>query len=742
VRKLRTRSMPPGGRPRPDDATYDGLASWLETEIDRAAAANPNPGRTETLHRLNRIEYHNAIRDLLAIDVDIAALLPQDDTFESGFDNNAAGLSISPTQLDQYLSAAKKISRLAIGIPPLHPVIDTYRVHLNLLQDDRMGEAVPLTSRGGIGVRHYFPVDGEYNVKVKLQENYNGYLRGMGAKQLLDVRLDGVLIKRFGIGGEAKGRPGPLSFGGNIHGDTDWEQYMLTADAGLEVRFPVKAGPQLLSVSFVGGPAEDEGVLQPRQSSFALAVNEMYDGKAAVDSVAIAGPYSVDGPGETPSRRAILICQPARALDEEACAKNVLSTLARRAYRGPVTDQQLQTLLGFYKAGRGDGNFDSGIQLALERLLVDPAFLVRVERDPSNVAPGSIYQLSDLELASRLSFFLWSSIPDDQLIGAAVQGKLTRDPIELERQVRRMLADGRSASLVDNFAAQWLNLRLLDGVLPDPHLFPEFDENLRQSFRKETELFIESTLREDRGVSDLLNANYTFVNERLAKHYQIPNIYGERFRRVTFPPDDPRGGLLGQGALLTVTSYPTRTSVVLRGKWLLENIFGTVPPEPPPNVPALPEPGEGGEGHTLRQLMETHRKNPVCASCHVQMDPLGFALESFDAVGTWRASDAGQPLDVSGVLPSGAHFEGPAGLRSLLIGQRMLFINTFTEKLLAYSLGRGLEFYDHPTVRKIIRESASSNYRWSAIILGIVRSAPFQMRRSLAPESTAVLATP
>jgi mono/diheme cytochrome c family protein len=738
LRKLRTRAMPPGGRPRPDEATYDAVASWLETELDKAAAQNPQPGRTETVHRLNRVEYRNAIRDLLALEVDIESLLPPDNTFESGFDNNAAGLSITPAQLDQYLSAAKKISRLAVGIAPVSPVVSVYPVHINLMQEDRMGEDLPFVSRGGIGVRHYFPVDGEYTVKIELQENYNGYLRGMGTKQQLDVRLDGELIKRFSVGGEAPGRAGPLSYGGNIFGDSDWERYMLNADEGLAVKFPSKAGPHVLSVSFIGSPAEDEGVLQPRQFSFALAVNERYDGRAAVDNVAIGGPYTVVGPGDTPSRRAILRCEPVRGANEDACARRILSALARRAYRRPPTEPQMQTLFDFYKDGRRTGTFDDGVQLALARLLVDPAFLVRVERDPSNVAPGSNYQLTDLELASRLSFFLWSSIPDDQLLDAAIQGKLTKDPAELERQVRRLVADPRSSSLVDSFAAQWLNLRLLEGVLPDPHLFPDFDENLRQSLRRETELFIESTLREDRSVTQLLSANYTYLNERLARHYGIPGVYGGRFRRVTFDAKDPRGGLLGQGAVHAVTSYPTRTSVVLRGKWLLENVFGTVPPEPPPDVPSLPERGEGGEAHTLRELMESHRKSPVCAACHTQMDPLGFALESFDAIGRFRTSDAGQPLDVSGVLPSGVRFEGPAGLRAMLVSsQRALFIQTFTEKLLTYSLGRGLESYDQPTVRQIIRNSASSDYRWSSIILGIVKSTPFRMRRSLPAETAA-----
>ena len=740
IRRLRTESMPPAGRPRPDRPTYTSLASWLESEIDRQTAAAPNPGRPAAFHRLNRAEYRNAIRDLLAIDVDIDALLPPDDTLEGGFDNNAAVLTTSRTQLERYLSAAKRISRLAIGIPPARPGYDTYRVHLNLMQNGRMGDDVPLASRGGIGVRHYFPVDGEYNVKIELQENYNGYVRGMGTPQQLDVRLDGVLIKRFTVGG-AKGSAGAVTFGGEVFGDAEWEYYLTNADEALDVRFSAKAGPRLISVTFVRGTVAEEGVIQPRQTGIALAANEYYDGDAAVDSVSIGGPYSVAGRGDTPSRRAILVCKPERTSDEEPCARKVLSQLARRAYRRPATEADVQTLLQFYRVGRREGSFDAGIEFALERLLTDPDFLVRIEQDPPRVAPGSIYQIPDLELASRLSFFLWSSIPDAELLDSAGRGRLTKDPGELERQTRRMLADPRAKSLITDFAAQWLNLRILDGVLPDPRLFADFDENLRQSFRKETELFLESTLREDRSVVDLLSANYTFLNERLARHYGIPGVYGERFRRVTFDADSPRGGLLGHGSLLTVTSYATRTSVVLRGKWLLGNIFGTVPPEPPPDVPALPEPGTGPEPRTLRELMETHRRNPACASCHMQMDPLGFALESFDAVGRSRSSAAGQPLDISAVLPSGERFEGPAGLRQFLVTHRNLFINTITEKLLSYSLGRGLQHYDQPTVRQIIRDSASTDYRWSSIIIGVVKSTPFRMRRAQEPAPAGAVAS-
>jgi mono/diheme cytochrome c family protein len=731
IRKLRTQTMPPGGRPRPDDATYDELATWLETNIDRAAAANPDPGRTEAFHRLNRAEYQNAVRDLLDIDVNVAALLPADNTYENGFDNNAAALSITPSQIERYLSAAGRIGRLAVGIAPRGPGVETYRVPLNLLQDDRMSEDLPFGSRGGVAIHHYFPTDGEYSLKIVLQKSYNDYVRGMGTRQTIDVRVDGAIVKKFPIGGEAKGKAPPASFAGNIYGDPEWERYVLTADAGLDVRFPAKAGPRVVSVSFERAGFEPEGIVQPQQSGFELAADERYDGHAAIDTVAIGGPYSSSGPGDTPSRRRIFVCQPTDASREDACAAKILANLARRAYRRPSTPADVDTLMAFYNKGRAAaGDFNAGVELALERLLIDPDFLTRVERDPAGVADGAVYHLTEIELASRLSFFLWNSIPDDELLGAAARGELQK-AATLDRQVRRMLADPRSRVLVTNFASQWLNLRNLDGALPDPDRYPNFDENLRDALQQETELFVESTIREGRSVVDLVGADYTFVNERLAKHYGIPNIYGNRFQRVTFPPGAQRGGLLGQGSILTLSSYPTRTSPVLRGKWVLQNIFGTIPPEPPPNIPALPEPGEGGRSRSVRALLEAHRKNPSCAACHAAMDPLGFALENFDAVGAWRSTtEAGEPLDVSGVMPNGQHFEGPAGLRALLLSRREQFVTTLTEKLLAYGLGRALEYYDRPTVRQIVTDAARDDYRWSAIITGIVHSAPFEMRRA------------
>ena len=735
VAKLRTRAMPPAGRPRPDLAIYERLSGWLEAEIDRVAMVNPDPGRTEAVHRLNRVEYRNAVKDLLAIDVDVDGLLPADDFDEYGFDNNADVLTISSSLMERYLSAARKIGRLALGETPLGPATDTYKVPILLLQDDRMSEDLPFGSRGGIGIRHYFPVDGEYDLEIRLHRNYVNYVRGMGSRHELQVRLDGVLVRSFTFGGEEpEVVQAPASYGGNQFGDPEWEEYMLFADANLRVRFRAEAGPRVVAVSFVRKFTEPEGVLQPRQSVFAVAVNEMRDGDAAVEHVVIGGPYASDGPGDTPSRRAIFSCQPSSTsrADEETCARAILESLARRAYRRPVGRGDLATLMEFFRSGRDDGSFDSGIQLALERLLISPDFLFRVARDPIDIAPATTYELSDLDLASRLSFFLWSTGPDDELLDLAEQGRL-RDVAVLEGQARRMLADPRADELVRNFSGQWLYLRNLRSVVPDAIAFPEFDENLREAFREETERFVASLLREDRSVLDLLGADYTFVNERLAAHYGIENVYGSHFRRVTLDDDlaERRGGIFGHGSVLTVTSYPNRTSPVLRGKWMLTNILGTPPPPPPADVPDLPDRGEDGQAATVRARLERHRESPACSVCHAPMDPLGLALENYDAVGRWRMTgEAGLPIDASGQLPDGTAFHGPTGLRSLLLERHHQFVATLTEKLLAYALGRGPEHFDRPTIRTITRNASSNNYRWSSIIVGIVKSTPFRMRRS------------
>ena len=731
VRKLRGGVMPPVGRPRPDEPTRNAFVAWLETELDRAAAARPYPGRS-VIHRLNRAEYTNVVRDLLALELDARSLLPADATDQHGFDNNAAVLTVSPMLLERYMSAARRVSRLAVGDPTVGPgfASETYEIPKTLVQDDRMSEDLPFGSRGGVAIRHHFPLDGEYVIKLRLRRQLYSYIIGMGRRHDLEIRLDGRRIKLF-RGGEAPGTPAADTFIGRTAGDPEWEEYMQSADAGMEVRVPVKAGTRVVGVSFINKFFEPDGVLMPRQNGFGLSVNQLYDGNAALGSLAITGPYTATGPGDTPSRRKIFLCRPVDRADEEPCATKILSTLARRAYRRPVTTEDVQTLLSFYQAGRSEGEFDLGIQRAVDRLLVDPEFLFRIARDPVDVAPGTTHRLSDLELASRLSFFLWSSIPDEELLGVAEKDRL-HDPAVLEQQVRRMLADSRSKVLVGNFGVQWLQLRGLEAVAPDQDVFPEWDESLREDFRRQTELFLESLLRADRSVVDLLKANHTFVNERLARHYQIPGIYGNHFRRVELPDDDVRAGLFGHGSVLTVSSYPTRTSPVLRGKWVLDNILGIPPPPPPPNVPALQERGETGKPASVRERLEQHRKNPACAVCHSQMDPMGFALENFDAIGRWRArSEAGTLLDTSGVFPDGAGFEGMAQMRGLIVtrfGEE--FVGTVTEKLLAYALGRGIEFYDWPAIRKITREAASSDYRWSALVLGIVKSTPFQMRRA------------
>ena len=735
IAKLRTGAMPPPGRPRPDVATYHAVASRLEADIDRVAAANPNPGRTSTVHRLNRTEYRNAVRDLLAVDIDVTSLLPGDETSDTGFDNNADVLSITTAQLERYLSAARTISRLAVGLPPPGPGFETFDVPLLLLQDDRQSEDLPLGSRGGHAVRYHFPVDGEYLIKVQLRTNWQDYILGMGTPHLLDVRIDGALAKRLTVGGEATGRPAPTTFTIAEPGDPEWERYLHDADDHLEVHVAVEAGPRLVGVSFVRNLWEPEGILKPRQAGEVLSNDESYHGHAAVSSIAIGGPYAIGGPGDTPSRREIFSCRPGPAVDERACATEILSRLARFAYRRPVTADDLATLLRFFESGRGaGGGFDGGIQLALERLLVDPDFLLRIERDPAQVEPGVPYRLSDLDVASRLAFFLWSSVPDAQLLDAAEHGTLT-NPTVLEQQVRRMLADPRARALVDDFATQWLHLRNLDDVLGDPVPFPDFDQNLVEAFRQETTRFLASTLDEDRSVLDLLDADYTFLNERLSRHYGIAGVYGARFRRVTLPDREQRGGLLGHGGLLALTSYPTRTSPVLRGKWLLDTILDAPPPSPPADVPALPARGEGGATRSVRERLERHRRDPVCARCHASIDPPGFALENFDGLGAWRTHDElGNPIDATAAMPNGATVNGLSGLRALLLEQPEQFARTVTGKLLAYALGRGLDFDDRPTVRAIVRDTASSNYRWSALIIGVVRSPAFLMRNAQAAD--------
>jgi mono/diheme cytochrome c family protein len=722
-RKLHDGAMPPAGMPRPDTATSKKLISWLEAELDRSAAAHPNPGRPAP-HRLNRAEYTNAVRDLLAVDIDSRQLLPTDE-LGYGFDNIADVLRISPALLDRYLLAAQKISRLAVATSAIAPSYETFPVSPYLEQKDRMNEDLPFGSRGGTAVHYRFPVDGEYAVRVRLQRTFADEVRGVLEPHHIDVFLDGERIKVFTLGGPQFGRGGSES--------------KVTADGGLEVRFPAKAGTHTVAVTFPKVDGYPEDVKRPDVALTSFAHLVPTGGDPDLSSIQIGGPFNPQGPGDSSSRRAIFRCHPDEKTTEVSCAREIIARLARRAYRQPVKDRQLQMLLAFYETGRRERGFEYGIEMAIQRMLVSPEFLFRIERDPPASAPGMIYHLTDLELASRLSFFLWSSIPDDELLDLAEHDKL-RDPVVLERQVRRMIADPRSDTLVTNFAGQWLWLRNLRGVAPNANDFPYWDDSLREAFQKETELLVRSMVREDRPIPELLDAKYTFLNERLAKHYGIPGVYGSHFRRVTVA-DERRRGLLGQGSILTVTSYDDRTSPTKRGAWLLENILNAPSPPPPPNVPALKDNGENGQFLSMRERMEQHRKNPVCASCHARMDPLGFAMETFDAIGQSRTSEFGKPIDTSGTLPDGAKFQGSVELRAWLISHREDFAEAVTEKLLIYALGRGVEYYDLPIIRKITRETARNDYRWSSVILGIVKSPEFQMRRvPPAPPATSVAA--
>jgi len=708
VRKLRSRYMPPSGLPRPDEKTYDAVVATLEGALDRASAARPNPGRSDAFRRLNRTEYKNAIRDLLALDVDVVSLLPSDET-ALGFDNITVG-ELSPTLLDRYLAAAQKISHLAIGGPVRSPGGETFMVPPDLTQESESDE-LPFGSRGGTAVRYIFPLDAEYEIQVRLTRDRDSHVEGLNDSHQLEIMLDGARVKLF-----------PLQ----SPGKDVLDHYGIDKD--LRVRIPVKAGPHVVAATFIKKTsALLETELQPLQVHFNMDRHPRI--QPAVYTISLLGPYNASGPGDTPSRRRIFVCRPTAPAQEEGCASRILSTLARRAYRRPLTDADIAAPMKFYREARAQSGFDDGIEMALRALLVSPKFLFRMEKDPAGVPPNTPYRLSGLELATRISFFLWSSIPDDELLDVAIKGKLT-EPATLERQVRRMLADPRSESLVTSFADQWLFLRNLNFAIPDPRLFPDFDDNLRQAMRRETELFIESVMREDRNVLDLLRAKYTFVNERLAKHYGIPNVYGSHFRRVEFGAGDVRGGLLSQAGILTVTSYATRTSPVIRGKWILSNLLASPPPPPPPVVPELKPSKVGGKFLTMRDRLAEHRDNPACAGCHRLMDPLGFALENFDAVGRWRTSEGGVPVETSGNLPDGRQFTGVTGLEQALLSRPEVLVSAITEKLATYGLGRGLESYDAPAVRKIVRDSRASDYRFSSLILGVVNSTPFQMRRT------------
>ena len=732
VRKLRGRLMPPAGRPRPARETYDGFASWLEAELDRAAGEAPNPGRP-VFHRLNRVQYGNAVRDLLGVDAGQAASLVPPNASTHGFDNVAAVLGVDPTLIERYLSAARKISALAIGDPRARPAPVTYRAPVDLTQDGHL-DGMPFGTRGGLRVRHHFPVDGEYYIRAKLGRNVHELIRGLNDHHEVEFSLDGERIEAFPIGGLGPGTGERPDYDSHRHGG------YRTAD--FEVRVPVTAGLHEVIVTFprtsaaqledrpptlVGVPLQGPALRQPFVKAY---VHYFEDGLPYITRMDIEGPHDATGPGDTESRRRIFTCQPARAADEPACAAEIAAALARRAWRRPVGEADVAELLRFYEAERGrGGGFEAGIRMVVRALLVSREFLFRVEAEPAGMAPGTPYRIGAHELASRLSFFLWSSIPDDELLARAADGSL-HDPAELERQVRRMLADERSRALVENFAGQWLHLRNLRFAQPHPLSFPNFDDNLRQAMRRETELLFETVLREDRSVAELLTADYTFLNDRLARHYGIPNVNGSHFRRVRLG-DRVRRGLITHGSVLTVTSHPTRTAPVLRGKWILENILGTPPPAPPPDVPDLQEKNAEGRVLSMRERMEQHRANPVCASCHAQMDPLGLSLEPFNAVGEARTrSESNGPIDASGVMPDGTAFDGPAGLRGLLADDAERFVHTLIEKLLTYALGRGLEHYDAPTVRAILREAARDDHAFSSIVLAVARSVPFRMRLS------------
>ena len=797
VRKMRAGVMPPAGRPRPDVSASEGFVSGVETGLDAVAAARPNPGRTQAFHRLNRAEYRNAVRDLLHLDIDVDELLPADDA-SFGFDNIAGVLRFSPTLMERYLVAAKKVSRVAVGTPPPSPNFDVFRLADYLPQDDRF-EELPFGTRGGTLIHYNFPTDGEYTIRAKLARQVGTYDRNIAnfyQPQQLEVNVDGERLAVFTLAASVpreprrRGAPAAVSAQPATPGQAtrqasaDPVQRETTpresqAQSGVSsapgqpapaprpqptgridrsildeewvVRFQAKAGPQEVMVTFINRtPALLETLILPYERPQPTGGHNWGSRRGVyLRSVEISGPFPVSEPAavasasasasvdETPSRRRLFVCRPADPSQEAGCASTILSALARRAYRRPVTDADVAGLLRFYEEGRADGNFESGIEMAVRRLLVSPEFLFRTESDPPNIAPDTDYRVSDLELASRLSFFLWSSIPDDELLDVAVRGTL-HQPAMLEQQVRRMLADPRSNAIVDNFVGQWLFLRNLPALGPDPYKDPDFDERLKSALRRETELFFESIMREDRSVVELLNADYTFLNERLAKHYGIPFVHGDHFRRVTLPESSVRGGLLGHGSILSVTSQPNRTSPVVRGKWILENILGVSPPAPPPNVPELEDPELVATAVAMRERMAAHRANPACASCHRMMDPLGLALENFDQGGRWRIveesfdsrSASFVPIDASGVLPDGTTFDGATGLRTALVTRSDRFVATMTEKLLTYALGRGLEFYDMPAIRAITRDAASNDHRFSSLVLGVVNSMPFQMRRS------------
>ena len=728
VMKLRAGQMPPAGQPRPEPLVLQQFVTSLERALDGVAATSPNPGRV-AVHRLNRLEYISAIEDLLGLVVDPALLPP--DSLGVGFDNNGQILSITPALMNRYLSAATKIVRQALGDPAIPASLAVYKASPHAEQTVRMSEDLPFGTKGGLAIRHYFPLDGEYVLKVRLQRNsFSDTIRGLDDESEIQVSIDHEPVTRFAVGGRYPGFDAAMNTalpeddveGNERHG------YRLTADEHMDLRLAVKAGSRLVSAAFT-----DRKPMVPERVPMApMSIKDRvsYDdaGDPGVDRIEIMGPYASKASPDTLSRRRILVCRPTPNENVAPCARTVLTRLARRAYRRPVGAADMRELMELFGKGNRQSGFEAGVRLALEALLSSPSFLFKVERDPARATPGTAYGVTDLELASRLSFALWKSIPDEELLAAGVQGRL-RDRIVRAQQVRRLLADPKATRWIDDFMEQWLGVRSLQAHEPTPTLFPEFDDNLRDAMMTETKLFFESQIREDRSVVDLLRADYTFLNEQLAQHYGVPGVYGPHFRRVTIA-DSRRQGLLGHGSILTTTSYADRTSVVLRGKWVLSTLLGSPPPPPPNDVPPLEENKSGAPPKSLRERMEQHRKNPVCAACHAMMDPMGFVLENFDATGHWRDDDSGAPIDSIAKTPLGAEVAGPPGLRAHLLGRRDEVIGTLTARLLEYFLGRSLEYYDRPAVRQVIRDAAAADYRWSALVLGIVESVPFQMRRA------------
>ena len=732
ITKLTLRAMPPVGMPiRPTEPEYQAVLAYLSNGLDKLAVANPEPGRP-TIHRLNRTEYTNSVRDLLNIEVNVNALLPPDNV-EAGFDNIAEVLAVSPLLMEQYVMAASKISHLAIGPSNMLPVSDTYTVSEENMQRSQMSDDLPFGSRGGLSVKHYFPMKGEYTLRVKLARNMEGFIRGLRREQQLEVRLDRKLEHTFSVGGKFLGRTGPvftMSQNPDFAGDADQLGYEMAADKDFEIKFTMDAGTHLVGVTFPDDRAKTPGYETPELQLVDTA--NYKGGDAAVDSVVITGPFGKTEVSQTPSRQRIFSCTPKSATENLTCAHNILSTIAHRAYRRPVQKDEMNSLLELYEKGAKAGGFDAGIELAMQRVLAGPEFLFRIEQEPAKLAPGSVYPVSDLDLASRLSFFLWSSIPDDELLGLAEQGRL-RDQSVMKQQIQRMMADSRSDSLINNFGEQWLALRKVDLAAPQKALFPEFDGALRVAMKKELELWFQTMLREDHSVLDMLTSDFTYVNDRLARHYGIPEIYGSNFRRVAVTNPD-RMGMLGKAGLLMVTSFNSRTSPVVRGKWVLENMLDMAPPPPPADAfqPELQTENKQGKILTMKEAMLEHRKNPVCANCHKMMEPIGLALENFDGIGSYRAryDDANAEVDSSGILFDSTEFADASGFRKQLMKHQDRFVHTVISKLLTYALGRKLDYYDQPVVREIFTKSQADNHTWSSLILGIIESKPFQNRRT------------